>query len=364
MGVYTDKKTGRLFVQFAYQGETYKFRLPEGTTKKAAGQLETKKKSELFFESHGITERKDTLYEDFLVEVYLPFIKANRCATTLEQAKLICKDSLRFLKGKGLRAIKPADIEKFKDHRAKLPTIHGRRRKPSTLTKELSHISKLFSMAIRNDLCDYNPCSRVEKPVFDNVQNKVLRREDEDLLFSKMHSDWARDICRLVLNTGLRQNDVMNLTRFSVDLAGGSLRLVQGKTKRTVEIPINEVVREILTRRLTEAKGSLLFASPKTGKVGGSVRHAMQRACDRAGIARLTIRDLRRSFGTRLHESAFDDSTVAQLLGHTDLRSVHRYKRGSEIKKRAVDSLVENSATSAKSLPAGQKKKASAARKP
>jgi hypothetical protein len=31
--------------------------------------------------------------------------------------------------------------------------------------------------------------------------------------------------------------------------------------------------------------------------------------------------------------------TVAQLLGHKDLRSVHRYKRGTEIKRAAVQDL-------------------------
>ncbi|MFN6963739.1 MAG: tyrosine-type recombinase/integrase, partial [Pyrinomonadaceae bacterium] len=81
---------------------------------------------------------------------------------------------------------------------------------------------------------------------------------------------------------------------------------------------------------------------------------------DRCGIKpHLSIRDLRRTFGTRLHESAFDDTTVAQLLGHSDLRSIHRYKRGSRIKRTAVDSLVENSASPAKILPAEQMKKAS-----
>lgn len=50
-------------------------------------------------------------------------------------------------------------------------------------------------------------------------------------------------------------------------------------------------------------------------------------------------RDLRRSFGTRLHELAYDDATVAQLLGHRDLRSVHRYKRGTAIKRDAVRAL-------------------------
>src|SRR4051794_7460750 len=114
MPVYLDRKLGRLFVQFDFQGETYKFRLPAGTTKKDAEKLETKKKSELFFESHGVTERKETLYERFLTDVYLPHVEAKRSEESLKQTIVICKASLPFFKGKPLRLIKPADIERFK----------------------------------------------------------------------------------------------------------------------------------------------------------------------------------------------------------------------------------------------------------
>jgi hypothetical protein len=171
---------------------------------KQAEKFETKKKSELFFEAHGVSERKETLYEDFLVDIYLPFIEANRCKTTFDHAVIVCRSSLKFLKGRTFRSIRPADIEKFKTYRMNLPTIQAedRERSGSTIAKEISHISKVFSMAIKNDLCEYNPCSRVELPQFDNVQDKVLRPEDEERLFAEFKSDWARDVCKVILNTG------------------------------------------------------------------------------------------------------------------------------------------------------------------
>jgi integrase len=340
LGIYTDKKNGRLFVQFDYQGQTYKFRLPDGTTQKQAEKFETKKKSELFFEAHGVSERKETLYEDFLVDIYLPFIESNRCKTTFDQAVIVCRSSLKFLKGRTFRSIRPADIEKFKTYRMNLPTIHDRERSGSTIAKEISHISKVFSMAIRNDLCEYNPCSRVELPQFDNVQDKVLRPEDEERLFAEFKSDWARDVCKVILNTGLRQNDILGLTKFQVDWQAGDIVLVQGKTRKRVVIPMNETVQKIVREWWDKTPGSnLIFPSPKTGQQGKSIRKAFNAACGRIGIEKLGSRDARRSFGTRLHELKYDDMTVAQLLGHKDLRSVHRYKRGTEVKRAAVQDL-------------------------
>jgi integrase len=48
---------------------------------------------------------------------------------------------------------------------------------------------------------------------------------------------------------------------------------------------------------------------------------------------------LRRTFSTSLEEDGFSASTIAKLLGHSDLRSVHRYERGREILRTAVKSL-------------------------
>jgi hypothetical protein len=65
---------------------------------------------------------------------------------------------------------------------------------------------------------------------------------------------------------------------------------------------------------------------------------------------------LRRTFGTRLDELNFNDSTIAKLLGHGDHRSVHRYKRGKDILREAVKAL-ENQKP-AKILPLAKKEKA------
>lgn len=350
MPVYLDKKTGRLFIQFDYKGETHKHRLKDGMTKEDAKKLETKKKNELFFESHGMLEQKETLFEDFLVDVYLPFIESNRCKTTFEQVVRVTRDSLQFLKGRSLRSIKPADIEKFKASRMKLPkydqqskSYSGGRRSASTIVKEISHISKLFEMAIDNDECDRNPCRRVEKPEFDNVQDLILYDASEQDFYAQFKSEWARDVSKVILNVGVRQNDILGLTKFQVDWDALDLVFLQGKTKRQVRIPMNDTVQRIIRKWYNLSDCELVFPSPRTGEQGKSLRTAIRGACERAGIPRLGSRALRRTFGTRLHELKYDDMTVASLLGHRDLRSVHRYKRGTQIQRVAVQDLEKSS---------------------
>lgn len=353
MAVYQDKRNGRFFIQFRLHGETYKERLPKGTTRKDAERLDIKTKSQMLFEQHGVFESKrEPTFERFIQDVYLPEVEASHSKDSFERSIAVCRAALPFLKGKTLRAVKPADIERFKQSRFATLTPHNRWRKPATVLRELSIISKIFSMAVKNDLCPYNPCSRVEMPKFDNVQNTILKRDDEAAFlaaFDKHRGQWAKEICQVVLHTGLRQNDILGLQKFNIDLDNRIIGLVQGKTQRRHEIPMTETVYQILSRRF-QMPGLLLFPSPKNGGRAKSVRTAIFQACKRAGIPKLTIRDLRRTCATRLDEDGYSSATIAKYLGHTDLRSVHRYQRGVSILREAANSL-ENQGQSAPSLP-------------
>jgi len=293
----------------------------------------------LFFDNSGTaTAQAAVLWETFVDRVYLEHVAANQAASSLETAITICKASMPFLKGKAISEIKPADIERFKVSRMQTPTQHGTMRKAATIHREMSIISRVFSLAVRNDLCAYNPCSRVELPAFDNVQNTILADADVDRFLAAFRNSLQRDICTVVLYTGLRQNDALGLTKDQIDWKTGRINLIQGKTKRRASIPMPPRVEAILAARRDNGH-DLFFVSYRSGGRLTSIKNAIRFACIRAKIKPLGIRDLRRTFGTQLHENGFDDKTVADCLGHADLRSVHRYKRGTAIQKTAILSL-------------------------
>lgn len=335
MPVYTDRKTNRLYIEFQYKGTRVKERLPAGTSKTDAAKLETKIKNDLMFQSHGVETRSSVVtFEKFVSEIFGP-VADKFAPDRYNQTVLIVKAAMPYLKGKPMRSIKAADIGRFKQSRIDLPTKHKTPRKPATVEREMSIISSIFKMAVVNDVILYNPCGRVEKLTFDNIQDKILRREDEPSFFANMQSDWAKDVCKMVLNTGLRRNDLLRLTKFQVDRDQGWITLTQGKTKRRVLIPINAEVRAILDRRWSY---KTLFGSPKTGKQQGSVTTAMRGACIRAKIPVLTIRDLRRTYGSRLAEVT-EAATTARLLGQADLRMLPRYVRNLDLMQKASDDL-------------------------
>lgn len=343
MPIYTDNKTKRLYIEFQYKGHRHKERLPEGTTKKDAERLEVKIKADLMFQSHGIETQTSVVTFRHFVEYTFGHVADNFPKQRREHTQRIVKAAYVFFRDKPMRSIKAADIERFKASRVNLITIHDRPRKPASVEREMSILSSIFSMAVKNDVIDYNPCSRVKKLHFDNRQDRILQYEDEAKFFEHLKTDWAKDVCRMALYAGLRQNDILHLTRFQIDLANNRIVLVQGKTKRHHIVAMLPIVREIIERRL-QKKGEYLFPSPSHKKgidpQAGRVRHSMLRACEKAKIPHLTIRDLRRTCATRLGLKGASSVAIAEVLGHSGLRIVQRYVRSEEVQRNALELLV------------------------
>src|SRR5687768_17544913 len=149
MPIYTDKKTKNLFIEFQYKGERRKVHLPKGTKPSVAEAIEIRLKNEILEQIHGIRKAPQMTFERFLKEYFGPYIEHRYSSDSFDKAVVICKAALPFFKGKALRSIKPADVERFQQARTNLPTMYDKQRKPATVARELSIISKVFSLAVK-----------------------------------------------------------------------------------------------------------------------------------------------------------------------------------------------------------------------
>jgi integrase len=352
--IYTDKRSGRYYIQFDFQGQTYKRRLPSDTSKELAEALEGKLKSDLLLESFGIEQKKDIDLTAFLAEHFLPFAETHYSVEGYKGVIVICKDLAKFLHGKTIRKISAADIDRYKTYRQSLKTQHKTIRTPGTIHRELSIVSKIFSVAIKNEFLEFNPCSRVERPIINNLQDKIIPKDKLDEFIKAIKSPVARDVAVLILNTGLRQNDALGLKKENVDFNEKTITLIQGKSKRVVHIPLNDTVLEILEKR-KDFHATLFFPNPKTKQQIKSIKKALATAGTATKLGKIGTRVLRRTFATLLDEMNFSPTVVARLLGHSDLRMVMKYKRGTDILRGAVDAL--NSPKSNVILPTAENEK-------
>src|SRR5215813_1929345 len=90
---------------------------------------------------------------------------------------------------------------------------------------------------------------------------------------------------------------------------------------------------------------------PRLDQLCRKPRKAFKTACKLAGIHGLIWKDLRATFGTRLAEAGCDAFTIAQLLGHSDIRVTMRYVRSvEETKRMAVEAIKLSSRKSVHKL--------------
>jgi len=109
--------------------------------------------------------------------------------------------------------------------------------------------------------------------------------------------------------------------------------------------------RETVYQIITE-ENEFVFPSPKTDPPLTDVKKGFKTARENAGIENFRFHDLRHTTATRLAENGIDAFTIAEILGHSDLRMTKRYTHStSKSKRNAIDSLETASEDCPKFVP-------------
>jgi len=272
------------------------------------------------------------LFANFVKETYLPWSKVHK--GSYDDDVRITLLLTTFFKGRTLAEIKPAMIEQFKMSRI------GAGRAPATINRELSVLSKVFTLAVRYEVAEGNPCQSVERFALDNERVRYLTEDEERRLFEAMgDNEQLKDIVTVALHTGMRRGEIFNLKWFDLDFDRGVIHVRKTKTKLNRVVPMNGRVREILDKQ--KRSSEFVFTSAKTGERLMDVKKAFNTARLQAGIPDFQLRDLRHSCATRLSDCGEELVTVAEILGHTDIRMTKRYSHGMhERKRQALEKLV------------------------
>ena len=272
------------------------------------------------------------LFADFIENTYLPWSKIHK--GSYDDDVRITSLLSDFFTGRTLAEIKPAMIEKFKAHRI------GAGRAPATINRELSVLSKVFTLAVRHEAAEANPCQGIERFALDNERVRYLTEDEEQRLFEAMgDNEQLKDIVTIALHTGMRRGEIFNLKWFDLDFDRGVIQVRKTKTKLNRVVPMNRRVREVFNKQ--KRSSEFVFTSAKTGGRLMDVKKAFNTARLEAGIPDFQLRDLRHSCATRLSDCGEELVTVAEILGHTDIRMTKRYSHGMhERKRQALEKLV------------------------
>jgi integrase len=199
--------------------------------------------------------------------------------------------------------------------------------KPEAVNKEVTLLSSIFRMAMREKVAITNPCDELLKSVRAKIparrrRNRRLSHTEETALFNVGlvgRREYLRSIAEIALCTGMRKGELLRLRRKDLNFGCVSLtRVVRGevwkippgwllieKTKNSKPrpIPMSQRIQAILKMLCEDATtGEYVFTSIKTGTRINDMKKGFVSACRDAGIVNLTFHDLRHTWSSRAAE--------------------------------------------------------------
>jgi len=315
--------------------------IPEARTKWEAEQAEIKLKREVFEDRYDLRQKGTDKLSDFIDSVFLPWSKLNK--RSWREDIYICRTLKEYFRGKTFREISPMLVEKFKGDRLKGITKKGTQRCPATVNREFDVLSRVFSLAIDSKKADTNPCANVRKLRVNNQRYRYLTPDEEPRLMAALKGPrkHLKAAVIVALGTGMRLGEQLRMRKRQVDFLRNIITPMETKNGKDRDIPMNVQVKAAMLELCKNKLGEdYVFASPRTDGHQTEVKKGFKTALRIAGIEGLRWHDLRATFGTRLGEAGVDAFTIAQLMGHSDIRMTARYVRGTERNKRAAVEAV------------------------
>lgn len=357
-------KRGEVYwFHFFFDGEHVQRSTKQGSNR-VARQIESAFRTALALGEVGITERKKAPGFKAAMKSFLQWSEQQHKAhpATHRRYRVSSAALLSHFADQPLDRITAEDVERFKAARAvEYKTVKGKEKgerrqtkshiKPATVNRELACLKALFNHAIKSDLAVRNPVSRVAFLVEQNEQTRVLSFDEQEKYLAKA-TPLLRDVATLMLETGMRPEEVYRIQPENVNLAGGFLFNPFGKTKAArLRVPLNTAARNVLTRRMAELENQrkkgletpFLFPCETDAKRPvPKVNNAHDRAVKDSKVRPFRLYDLRHTWATRAAEAGIDLVTLAALLGHSKIQMVLRYAHPTqEHQARSVERLEQ-----------------------
>lgn len=264
----------------------------------------------------------------------------------------------KFIGSRQLLDVTAKEIAEGRDKLIKEPTNRGKKRAPATVVRYLSSLSAVFEAAIKEwHWTEKNPTKLISKPVVSNSRTRFLSEEECQRLLAackESRNPYLYSIVVIGLCTGMRRGEILNI-RFE-DVMLDKRLVVLPKTKngsiRYVPIvgPAYEEFKKLIDAEEKPDPSFHVFPSLNPERYL-DIRTAWQFALKRANITDFTFHSLRHSCASFLAMSGATQRTIAEILGHADLRSSHRYTHLSathlaETLEKASKRFIESGAQS------------------
>lgn len=201
-------------------------------------------------------------------------------------------------------------------------------------------MNAIFNHAERYYGLKDNPVKRVDKMGGKTAEAMKFWTKDEYLRFSEAVSDKPMSFYafEVLYWTGIRCGELLALTPSDFDLTASTLSVtksyqrLQGRdvvtppktpnSVRKIQMPrfLRDEMAEFISMRSCLRPDERLFDTTKY-----YLGHEMSRGCEKAGVKRIRVHDLRHSHVSLLIDMGFSALAIAERVGHEAVDITYRY---------------------------------------
>jgi integrase len=338
----TGKKT--YFLYFRHEGQEHRKKIGEhgAVTADIARSIAIQWRGDL---ARGLNPGQDKVRSsapslDELFNAFITWSETRHKERTKEQNRYLYQRALGPILGhKRIDAITRSDVERL--HSALSAT-------PTKANQALTLLKTMLNKAAQWELMSTksNPCGGIKKFV-EGRHERFLNPNE----FTRLHSTldmFERDglapqsaiaALRLLIHTGCRRGEILDLVWDEVDLINKQLVLADSKTGRK-RIPISDAAVEVLQQLSKSSTSGFVIKGTRPGGKLQGIEKIWQRVRRAAALEEVRLHDLRHSFASAAIRQGIPLSTVGALLGHKDLTTTQRYAHHAEDQLREALNLL------------------------
>ena len=303
-------------------------------------------------------QERDALTFGELIDLYLAEGASHKKASTLKADRGRIEHHLRPLLGK-LRAdrVGRAEIERMRDAVTSGKTAEkiasADMRRPGSISTGgkgaaaqcVALVSSIYAFAIGRGLCADNPAHGVKKAPVRKIERFLSEAEIArlaealDAEAQQSGNPYPPAAIKLLLLTGCRKGEIVNLRWQHVDFEREWLRLPDSKTGAKV-VYLNAPARVLLHELPRMADSPRVVPGMRVDGAGAAIDKVWSRVRKAAALPDVRLHDLRHSFASVGAAGGLSLPIIGALLGHKHAATTARYAHLSADPLRAANDAV------------------------
>lgn len=327
MSVTKDKKTDKWMSQIRVKDWTGR-----EIHKKKRG-FNTKKEA-MQWERDFISQATGSLgmtFKDFIDRYMQDMGQRLKPSTVANKRFLIDLKITPFFGKMPLNEIKPTDVRRWQNQLTSYRDEKGQPYSQTYLKTINNQLTAIFNYAVKYYSLKENPCHKAGSMGKKNAEEMQFWTKDEFAKFIDGLKDRPTSyaIFMAMYYTGMREGELLALTPADIDLEKSTIRINKSyqrlnkedvittpktaRSNRVITIPAGlcDCLRSYMAKCYDLQPNDRLFPYTKH-----FLAHEMSRGCEKSGVKRIRVHDIRHSHASLLVEMGFSPLLIAERLGH------------------------------------------------